>query len=175
MLARVHRSTATPREPDGRSLTRRSLLGGSALVGAALLAGCTSAASPEPTGSAAPEPDGDPDGQVRRGVADDEAALIALYDAVLIAYPGLAADLTSLRDEHLAHAEAMGIPATSPPTAGDVGSQPQALAALVDAEQAAVAQRTASCEASAGADVARTIALIAASEAGHAEFLRNLT
>jgi hypothetical protein len=187
MLAGVHRPHAPGGPtvgvgqvpPDGHGqLTRRAVLGGSALVGAALLVGCTSDPGPDastanPTG----ESDlADADAQVRASVAADEVAIIALYEAVLVAYPGLSADLAPLRDEHVAHADAMGDsvpPGGAAPAAP--GSQPQALAALIDAEQQAVAQRTAACEGTTTEDIARTIALIAASEAGHAEFLRGLT
>lgn len=154
-------------------------------LGSALLVGCTSVPEPAPTGSEAPAPEPDADAQVRLDVAAGEAAIIGLYDAVLAAYPGLADDLAPLREEHLAHAAAMGDPIAPSPgstDAGpadvgptDVGSQPQALAALIDAEQKAVAQRTSACETSSEEQLARTIALIAASEAGHAEFLRRIT
>jgi len=156
MLTGVH-GPETPEAPPppGARLTRRALLGGSALVGASLIAAaCTPAPGPEPSdNSEAPAPDAD--AQVRAAVAADEASLIALYDAVIAAHPALASDLAALRDEHREHAEA--------------------LAALTDAEKRAVGQRTAACEAAAAEDLARLTALIAASEAGHAEYLRGLT
>jgi hypothetical protein len=148
-------------------LTRRALLGGSAALAAGVLAACTSDPTPVPSDS--PSPTADADAQVRVSVADGEAQLIALYDAVLAAHPGLAADLEPLRADAVA---ATPTPAGPAPT---VGSRPQALAALIEAEQQAVAQRTGACEASTAADLARTVALIAASEAGHAEFLRGIT
>lgn len=147
-------------------------------LGTALLAGCTSAPEPAPTGSEAPSPDPDADAQVRLDVAANEASIIGLYDAVLAAYPGLADALAPLREEHRAHAAAMGDPTDVGPADGgpaEVGSRPQALAALIEAEQQAVAQRTSACEATSQEELARTIALIAASEAGHAEFLRGIT
>lgn len=173
MLAGVQgpETTRTPR-PRGPALTRRALIGGSALVGVSLVAAaCSSSPSPEPAPTQTPEPDAD--AAVRTEVAAGEAALIALYDAVIAAHPALAPDLTAIREEHAAHAEAMGLPAPSSASPA-VGTQAQALAALTDAEQQAVAARTAACEAATGADLARITALIAASEAGHAEYLRGL-
>ena len=128
-----------------------------------------------PLPSDSPSPTADVDAQVRVSVADGEAQLIALYDAVLAAHQGLAADLEPLRAEHIAHADAVAATPTPAGPAPTVGSRPQALAALIEAEQQAVAQRTGACEASTAADLARTVALIAASEAGHAEFLRGIT
>lgn len=171
MLAVVHRPE-TPAAPREARLTRRALIGGSALVGASLLvSACSSSPSPGPTES--PQPTADPDAQVRADVAAAEASLIALYDAVIAAHPGLAGDLAAIRDEHAAHAEAMGLP-VSAAAAPAVGSRAQALAAVTAAEQQAIAQRTAACEATSGADLARITALIAASEAGHVEFLRGV-
>lgn len=172
MLAGVHHPTtpaATAR------LTRRALLGGSTALAAGLVAACTSSPAPSPTGSDSIAPVPDADGQVRTSVAEEEAALIALYDAVLSTYPGLSAELAPIREQHLAHAEAMGGGAVAASAAPAVGSQPQAIAALIDAEQQAIAQRTAACESASGEEIARTLALIAASEAGHAEYLRGLT
>lgn len=183
MLAGVHRTQGPAASGGPRrvgralresALTRRSVLAGSAVAGLALLVGCTSDPAPAPSGSSS-QPEPDADAPVRASVASDEAAIIALYDAVLAAYPGLSADLAPLRDEHIAHAEAMASPTGPAATPAAPGSQPRALAALIEAEQQAIAQRTSACEASTGADIARTIALIAASEAGHAEFLRGLT
>jgi hypothetical protein len=110
---------------------------------------------------------------VRADVAAQESAIIALYDAVIAAHPALATDLAAIRDEHAAHAEAMGVagPSTASPV---VGTRAEALAALSDAEKQAIAQRTAACEAASGADLARVTALIAASEAGHVEYLRGI-
>jgi hypothetical protein len=172
MLTDVH-GPDLPETPRGGPLSRRALLSGSALAGAVLLVGaCTSAPSPAPTVS--PDPGPDPDEQVRAGVAADEAQLLALYDAVIAAHPALAASLTAIRAEHAEHAAAMGVSAT-PPAPPAVGSRAEAVAALIAAEQQAIAQRTVACEASAEGDLARLTALIAASEAGHAEFLRGLT
>lgn len=178
MLAGVHgaETPGRPQPPEAARearLTRRALISGSALAGVSLvIAACSSSPSPGPTDT--PTPTEDLDAQVRADVAAAEAALIGLYDAVIAAYPALASDLTAIRDEHAAHAEAMGV-APSPVIAPAVGSRAEALAALADAEQQAIAQRTAACESAAGADLARVTALIAASEAGHVEYLRGLT
>lgn len=141
-------------------------------MGAALIAAaCSPSPSPEPSDSATAAPDAD--AQVRVDVAAQEAAIIALYDAVIAAHPALASDLSTIRDEHAAHAEAMGVagPSTAPPA---IGTRAEALAAVSDAEKQAIAQRTAACEAASGADLARITALIAASEAGHVEYLRGI-
>lgn len=173
MLAVVQgpETTGTPRSPRA-ALTRRALLGGSAILGVSLVAAaCTTSPSPEPTPTQSPEPDAD--AGVRTEVVAGEAALLALYDAVIAAHPALAADLTALREEHAAHAEAMGVAAPTSP-APVVGTRAEALAALTDAEQQAIAARTAACEAATDSDLARVTALIAASEAGHVEYLRGL-
>lgn len=173
MLAGVQGPETRGTPPSRQNaLTRRALLGGSAALGVTLLAAaCSTSPSPEPTSTTAPEPDAD--AAVRVDVAAGEAALLALYDAVIAAHPALAADLTLVRDEHAAHAEAMGVPLPSD-AAPAVGTQAEALTALTDAEQQAIAARTAACEAATGADLARVTALIAASEAGHVEYLRGL-
>lgn len=164
------------RRAEPATVTRRAVLCGSVAVAAAVLGGCTSA-PPEPATSESPtaQPDADADAGVRESVALDEAAIIALYDAVISAHPGLADQLGPLREEHAAHLDSMAAPPPAAPPAPAIGSRPQAISALIDAEQRAVAARTAACEAAAGADLARVTALIAASEAGHAEFLRRVT
>lgn len=171
MLAVVH-GPHPPEAPRGARLTRRALIGGSALVGGALLAAaCSPSPSPGPTETTAPTEDAD--AQVRADVAASEAALISLYDAVIAAHPALASELAAIRQEHAAHADAMGV-ADSPAGTPVVGSRAEALASLTDAEQQAIAQRTAACEAATAADLARATALIAASEAGHVEYLRGI-
>lgn len=149
------------------------MLGGAATLTAVFVAGCSRETGPVPTSSPTSEPDDD--AQVRAAIAAEEAAIIGLYDAVIAAHPGLAGDLGPVRDEHAAHLDTMTSPPPSAPPAPAVGSRPQAISALIEAEQQAVAQRTSACESATGAEIARLAALIAASEAGHAEFLRRLT
>jgi hypothetical protein len=172
MLAGVRRSFAPP-VAQADSVSRRAVLGASAALMAGILAACSSDPQPGPTDSQTAAPD--VDDQVRASVLEDEATLITLYDAVIAAHPSLAEGLTPLREQHVAHAAAMSGASLPPEAAPVVGSQPQALAALIEAEKQAIGQRTAACEAAAGEDLARTLALIAASEAGHAEFLRGVT
>lgn len=112
---------------------------------------------------------------MREAVASQEASLLAAYDATMAAYPDLVAVLTQIRAEHLDHAESMGVSLGSGTTASAVApTRAAALTALVDAEQQAIALRTAACEESMATDLARITALIAASEAGHAEYLRGI-
>lgn len=163
--------------PMRAALTRRALLAGSVVLGASWgVAACTSDPPPEPDTSSTDGAAPDADAGIRATVAGDEAELIARYEATIAAHPELADTLTPLRDEHLAHAEAMG---SNRPEAGGFAepvpaTRGQALAALIEAEQQAVALRTSACEASIDTDLARITALIAASEAGHAEFLRGV-
>jgi hypothetical protein len=171
MLTGVHGHETSEEALRGR-VTRRALIGGSALIGASLMAAaCSPSPSPEPTDTSTPEPD--VDAQVRSDVAAQEVAIIALYDAVMAAHPELASDLATLRDEHAEHAEALASPAPAS-SAPAIGSRAEALAAVTEAEKQAIAQRTAACEAASGADLARLTALIAASEAGHVEYLRGI-
>jgi hypothetical protein len=163
-----------PRPPA--ALTRRTVLGGAAALAASLLGtACTSEAAPVPDITTTPQPEPEPDDAVRQAVAGQEAELIALYDATLTAHPGLAAVLAPIRAEHAEHATAMGVPPGDPLPVTAAPTPGQALVALIEAEQQAIGLRTTACEACTDTDLARTTALIAASEAGHVEFLRGVT
>lgn len=146
-------------QPDAGSIDRRGFIAG-AVAGALALAGCTSG---PPTAA-----DTGTD-RVRAQVAADEASLIAQYATTIAALPQLAASLQPIMQEHQAHLAAMGARATesATPAGRPPGSPDQALAALADAERAAAQQRREACVASGDAELARILALIAASEAAH--------
>ena len=104
----------------------------------------------------------------------NEAELIAQYDAVIALFPQLKATLTPLRDQHRAHLEALGAPGTSIPSAlqGERAGSPQAARTqLADAEKRASQQRLSDCLVATNEAVARTLALISASEASHVAVL----
>ena len=148
-------------------LTRRAAL--------ALLAGATVAACSPGGDSDGATATPDPDAAIREQVAEQEWSLVALYDAVIAAQPALADDLGALRQQHVDHANALG--SASPPASSAspsaVPNAPEvARATLIEAEAAAVRERTQACQATVGAEPARLLALIAASEAGHAAYLR---
>lgn len=143
-------------------LGRRGFLAGAAaLAGSMALAACSSA-SPTSANS-------DTD-TVRAQVAAAEGALVALYATTVAAFPELAAGLQPIMREHQAHLAAMGTglatdaatPAGQPPA-----TAAQALIALADAERRAAQQRREACVAASDDELARILALIAASEAAH--------
>lgn len=175
------RPEASP--PRGPVVSRRSLL--VLAAGAAITtAGCSSDPVPRPSTSPAP----DPDVALTATVADEESVLIELYDATIAAFPDLTVIIAIIRDEHAAHRESVSLASDSPgddsPTASSpaaanvspIAPTPQlALTNLMDAERRAIGQRSQACESAESTDTARLLALIAASEAGHLEYLRGAT
>lgn len=159
---------------DVRNVSRRQVMGLGAILG---LAACTAEGTDEASTSAATASSSsvDPDLALATQVADQEWALVAAYDRALQAQPDLAGLLAPLRDQHREHAGAVGS-SQQPPSDSASGptaaSREQILADLLAAERAAVTERTQACDAAAGAEFASLIALIAASEAGHVEYLR---
>lgn len=113
--------------------------------------------------------------QASSASAEDEARLIAQYDSAIALFPQLQAQLGPIRDEHRAHLAALGGAhetgqgAATPSTTSSTSQQ--AIADLANAEKAASVQRLNDCVAAPDAQVARTLALIAASEAGHVSAL----
>ncbi len=164
------------------ALTRRTtLLAGTALGGAALLAGCADGARPDPRAaerSAAAE-------RVRKQAARDSTALLARYDATLAAHPELGARLRPLRAEVARHAGAFASdgPSTaasaSAPAAGTAhgadaprvpADERGARSALAEAERT-LADARAAALVSAPPELARLLASVAAAGAVHAYLL----
>lgn len=137
--------------------------------------GCTTARPPDPQPTAA-----GPDDDVRDAVAQSERALLASYDEVLAGHPDLAEDLAPLRAQHEAHLAGIGRAKAAPasPAAATAAALPRAadaaLAALASAERRAQRQRSRACGSARDAALVRTLALVAASEAQHAEVLDDL-
>lgn len=156
-------------------LRRRSVLG-MAAAAAIPLTGCTTQNEPVPTSSpSATEPDPSADLALQALVADHERSLLAQYAATIAAHPSLASSLAPLAEQHQAHLDALQsppTPTTGNPAASSVPTEPTAaIAQLAAAERAAADERTSACEQAMAIDLTRLLALIAASEASHAEAL----
>jgi hypothetical protein len=158
-----------------RVLTRREGLMAIALAGpVALLAGCTSseeAVVAEGSGSPA---EVDPSSSV----AGAEAALVARYEAALAATsgeaPAVRALLAEIADQHRAHLSALGGAAAADEQAGTPVTLTSLIADLVEAERSAARDRIRACVDASDPELARVLALIAASEASHVPALRDL-
>ncbi len=112
----------------------------------------------------------DSDDQLREDVAAQEARLIAAYDATILKFPALTAQLTPFRDQHAEHKQALvpGESATPTVTAPDVpGTATAAVRALRRLEKSAAGDRIESCGKANAPELARSLSLIAASEAQH--------
>ncbi|OIJ91043.1 hypothetical protein BIV25_30390 [Streptomyces sp. MUSC 14] len=162
-----------PYPPTPRALSgprRRTLLASAA--GAALLAGCTS--GPDSGGGTPSVTE-----RARARAAGDSRALLARYDAVLAAHPGLADRLRPLRAQVAAHVAAFadGTPAApgkssaAPSPAPAVpAAEKDALAALATAERT-LADRRAKDLLDVPGESARLLASVAAAGATHAYLL----
>lgn len=161
--------------PTAPRLGRRSLLIAAGSIGAAAtLAACgPSGEGADPSAAASAAIGAAPDA-LRREVATAERALIAAYDAAIAAFPSLAVDLAAVRAQHADHLSAMAADGAEPPAATTPASPAEAIAALRAAEQQAARARRTSCVAAADPELARVLALIAASEQSHAAYLREL-
>ena len=142
-------------------ITRRTAL---ALLAGGAVTACSPGSGTGPDASETP----DPDALTREQVIRDEWSLVALYDAALAAQPN--PELSALRDQHAEHAAALG--SASPPSASSSAPPAPSRTALAESEASAAKQRAQACEMAADTDLARLLALIAASEAGHAAFLK---
>lgn len=156
-------------------ITRRTGLALALAAPIGLLAACSDGASDAavPAGS---DGSGDvPSGKQAVDQAVQEADLVALYDAVLAAFPGSdAADvLAAVRDQHARHRDALG-GATGPSAATPTvpTTLRGALTALADTEREASRARIRACVDAADPEKARLLSLIAASEASHVPALR---
>ena len=146
-------------------MSRRAVLAaGAGIAGAGVLAACGDS-------TAASRPADDP---VATEVAGAEQAIIAQYQAFIAAFPQLSLELTPILDQHADHLKSLGVTITS--TAAPVGaSDPRtAVAVLAGAEREAAKARRTSCVAATNRELARLLALIAASEASHAPTLTRM-
>ena len=152
------------------SLTRREGLTALAVLGpVGLLAACSGGSDLEPvTPTTLPA-------TVATAAAAQEQELVVLYDAVIGALPDLAPSLRPIREQHVRHASTLDASSRPSPTPIDVPETlDRALVSLVAAERRAMRQRIDSCVEADVADLARTLAFIAASEASHVPALRAL-
>jgi hypothetical protein len=161
--------------------TRRTVLGGSA----AMLAVATGALAVSATGCTsvgqAEAPPAGPEVTLLDGVIDNEAGLIALYDAVLAAHHGLAGRLKAPRDHHVQHLAVLkrhyvpgSTTGTATPAPRPVATAPAtpsaSLAAIRAAERKAAAARADEVR-RASPGLSQLLAAIGACEAGHAQEL----
>ncbi|MEU6601484.1 hypothetical protein [Streptomyces flaveolus] len=155
-----------PRVPSGPR--RRTLLASAA--GGALLAGCSAGPESGADGPSATQ-------RARARAARDSRGLLARYDAVLAAHPGLAERLRPLRAQVAAHAAAFadGTTGTASATAGAStaavpATEKDAVAGLAAAERALADQRAKDLLEAPG-ELARLLASVAAAGAAHAYLL----
>lgn len=163
------------------ALTRREGLIALALGSLALplagVAGCSSGPSSD-TPSTSTDALPTVPAELAARVAAEEQALIARYDAALAslesdgaADAGTVRLLTSIRDQHVAHREALGGAGDAP-----AGTAPSTVtvSGLIDLERAAARSRVRSCVEADDPSLARLLSLIAASEASHLPALRSV-
>jgi len=146
------------------TVTRRVAL---ALPALALAACASDSSTPSDTNASPASPSALPS-------TANELDLIAQYNEAIAQFPQLATILTPLRDQHRAHLASLGgaeVAAPPAPSAAPVGSPQTAKARLADAEKQAAQQRLSDCLATTDEPLARTLALIAASEASHVAVL----
>lgn len=131
-----------------------------AVVGLTILPGCSDDTPSQ-------EPVATPDPQQA-----DELALIEAYTAALSAAgPRATRVYTQLRDEHVAHLQALGWQGPAPEAAS---TSRVSRADLIRAERRATRSRTRAAQSAEDAEQAQILALIAASEAQHAATLEAL-
>lgn len=171
--------------PPGSSLSlgdrlltrRRGLVLLTVLGPIGLLAACSSESVSTPTVSASdaaaatPGPASD--------VAAEERQLIALYDATISELPaGPSPERTLLeriRGEHAAHLSALTDASGPTEESVDLATAPVSLRDLIGAERRATRSRVSACVETSDPELARVLALIGASEAGHVAALRSLS
>jgi hypothetical protein len=155
-------------------VTRRSAV---ALATAGLVAGCSGGGGTASGASRA----ADPGAAVRARAARDSTALAARYDAVAAVHPALAERLAPLRADTVSHVRAFGGKAPGTPGGGSAAkatglasqvpdTKNKALAWLAAAEKSLADRRSAALLDAPG-DLARLLASVAASGAGHVTLL----
>jgi hypothetical protein len=155
-------------------VTRRSAV---ALATAGLVAGCSGGGGTASGASGA----ADPGAAVRARAARDSTALAARYDAVAAVHPALAERLAPLRADTVSHVRAFGGKAPGTPGGGSAAratglasqvpdTKNKALAWLAAAEKSLADRRSAALLDAPG-DLARLLASVAASGAGHVALL----
>ncbi|GLY90163.1 hypothetical protein Airi02_080920 [Actinoallomurus iriomotensis] len=152
--------------------TRRAVLGGS-VAALVTTTGCTTVGPGE-----APSPG--PEVTLLDGVIANEAALIALYDAVLAAHQGLSGRLKKLREHHVEHLAVLkrhyvpGSASTATPEPRPSATAPRtesgALGAIRSAERKAASARADEVR-RVSPGLSQLLAAIGACEAGHAQEL----
>lgn len=155
-------------------LTRRQgLTAAAVLLGAGVLAACSSGDGSTTTATAAPTA-----ANPLAPTLTDEAALIALYDQSIAALPDLAKFLQPIRDQHAEHLSALGGSAeqqASATASSTLAADPTAaIATLIEAERSASKQRIDASLDATDAQTVRTLVYIAASEAAHVPALKDL-
>ena len=108
----------------------------------------------------------------------DELSLLAAYAGVIEAFPELLGTLTTIAEQHKAHAAALGAtPETLDavqPKAPETTKVRQAVGQLLDLERTAAAIRVEGTAATDNPENIRLLTFIAASEASHVPELRDL-
>ena len=170
-----------PTNRDARAITRREGLIAAALtLPVGLIAACNNSADSAPTSDSTASAAGSSAvvdaNTLTQEVGADESALIALYDAALSAVPNTDARhtvLAGIREQHVSHLDALGVPPTTGGASNPLPIDPAALlTALARAENAAARSRIRACEAAPDAALARLLVFIAASESSHGAELR---
>ena len=142
-------------------LVASALATGTVVVG---LQGCSISSS---TSTSAP-------GEDHRSSASIEQALIAAYDAVILAHPSLTGALRPIRDEHKAHLSACGVHGSTAPAVTATSTARAAISALITAEISAARAHSRAAHQAADSHWVRTLTFLAASEASHVPALRTV-
>lgn len=155
--------------------TRRTVLAGLGALSASVF-GVTACTSDDKDSGPSPE-QRKADDEIRARARDSAAALLDRYDAVIAAHPALAGQLRPYADEIDRHLTAFGgtrpSPGTVPPPGEPVPPDPKAAVTdLAAREQQGADGRTADLPA-AGADLARLLAAVSASQYVHARRLES--
>lgn len=158
------------------SPTRRSLLiaGAAGAVSATwLITGCSSdSEAPE---AIAIEPSAPPEADPN---VADELTLIGAYLGAIAAFPELRGTLTTIADQHRAHARELGASqealANIDPIAPSAAKVRPAVTELIERERAAAGQRADSTAANDDPESVRMLTYIAASETSHIPELQDL-